>query len=785
MEDYPNVVAVTLSEAVAVDGNSRQLEQNTVIDYTGLVIFSDTAPPVGDVQSVFRDLLLGITAVQAVVDANPSIGLNASVEEVAFDGSGGEEAPTSSALALSGFSIVVNSDEADPVNEAQLTSTLQDYLTAGIMEDYPNAVAVVLDGNPRQMEQNTVVDYAGYVVFSDTAPPVGDVQSVLRELLLDITAVQALVDANPAIGQDVRVEQVTFDGYGGEEVPTSSVVALSDFSIVVNSDEADPVDVAQLTSTLHNYLTAGIMEDYPNAVAVAVVLDGNLRQMDQSTVVDYTGYVIFSDTAPPVGDVQSVLRELLLDTTAVQAAMDANPAIGQDVRVEQVTFDGSGPEDAPTVALPGFSVVISSNDANPVDVAQLTMTLEDYLTAGIMEEYPNTVAVVLDGNPRQMEQITVVDYTGHVVFSDTAAPAGDVQSLYRELLLDTTAVQAAVDANPAIGLNASVEKIAFDGSGGEDATTVALSGFSIVVTSDDTDLVNEAQLRATLEDYLTAGIVEDYPNAVSVTLDGSQGQMDQSIVVDYTGYVVFSETSPPSVQDVKSLEQELLLDITALQEVVDDNPAIGPNARVEEVATDENSAVALSDFTIVVTSDDSDPVDESQLTRTLQDYLAAGLMQDYPTLEAVMLQPQQLQQGNTVLFSGYALFSGSAPSFRELQSLETELLSENSAVQSAVDSNPAIGQNVRVVGVVIDEPVGDDDDDDNTAVIVGVVVGASAFLLALVAIFTSRRRINPEDTEDEEPPSASPTPPQGSIGTADAVALAGIDKEAKNELGKE
>jgi hypothetical protein len=392
---------------------------------------------------------------------------------------------------------------------------------------------------------------------------------------------------------------------------------------------------------------------------------------------------------------------------------------------------------------------------------------------------------VLDGNPRQMEQITVVDYTGHVVFSDTAAPAGDVQSLYRELLLDTTAVQAAVDANPAIGLNASVEKIAFDGSGGEDATTVALSGFSIVVTSDDTDLVNEAQLRATLEDYLTAGIMEDYPNAVSVTLDGIQGQMDQSIVVDYTGYVVFSETSPPSVQDVKSLEQELLLDITALQEVVDDNPAIGPNARVEEVATDENSAVALSDFTIVVTSDDSDPVDESQLTRTLQDYLAAGLMQDYPTLEAVMLQPQQLQQGNTVLFSGYALFSGSAPSFRELQSLETELLSENSAVQSAVDSNPAIGQNVRVVGVVIDEPVGDDDDDDNTAVIVGVVVGASAFLLALVAIFTSRRRINPEDTEDEEPPSASPTPPQGSIGTADAVALAGIDKEAKNELGKE
>jgi hypothetical protein len=407
---------------------------------------------------------------------------------------------------------------------------------------------------------------------------------------------------------------------------------------------------------------------------------------------------------------------------------------------------------------------------------------------------------VLDGNPRQMEQITVVDYTGHVVFSDTAAPAGDVQSLYRELLLDTTAVQAAVDANPAIGQNASVEQIAFDGSGGEDATTVALSGFSIVVTSDDTDLVNEAQLRATLEDYLTAGIVEDYPNAVSVTLDGSQGQMDQSIVVDYTGYVVFSETSPPSVQDVKSLEQELLLDITALQEVVDDNPAIGPNVRVEEVTADDNSAVAQSDFTIVVTSDDSDPVDESQLTRTLQDYLTAGLMQDYPNLEAVMLQPQQLQQG-IVLFSGYALFSGAPPSFRDLQSLETELLSENSAVQSAVDSNPAIGQNVRVVGVVIDEPVGEDDDDDNTAVIVGLVVGAGAFLLALIAILTSRRRIiapdfgtSPVRINEEVP--LSPPPPkdaaldaQGSIGTEDAVAHASIDvpveEEAKTELGKE
>ena len=41
----------------------------------------------------------------------------------------------------------------------------------------------------------------------------------------------------------------------------------------------------------------------------------------------------------------------------------------------------------------------------------------------------------------------------------------------------------------------------------------------------------------------------------------SQGQMDQSIVVDYTGDVVFSETAP-SLQQVQSLEQELLLDIT-------------------------------------------------------------------------------------------------------------------------------------------------------------------------------------------------------------------------------
>jgi hypothetical protein len=55
-------------------------------------------------------------------------------------------------------------------------------------------------------------------------------------------------------------------------------------------------------------------------------------------------------------------------------------------------------------------------------------------------------------------------------------------------------------------------------------------------------------------------------------------------------------------------------------------------------------AAVLSDFTVVVTSDDANAIDEAQLTTTLQDYLMAGMRDVYCNVEAVRLQPQHLPQ---------------------------------------------------------------------------------------------------------------------------------------------
>jgi hypothetical protein len=324
---------------------------------------------------------------------------------------------------------------------------------------------------------------------------------------------------------------------------------------------------------------------------------------------------------------------------------------------------------------------------------------------------------------------------------------------------------------------------------------VTLVDFTVVVTSDNNNPADESQLKATLEDYLTARMRDVYPNAVAVRLQPprlrQRRKLQKTSTVDYTAMIGFSSTVPPPAQDVQALEQALLLDIAAVQAAVGANLAIGQNVRVEQVAFDDKSAVALPGFSMVITSDDSDQVNESQLTKTLEDYLTAGLVQDYPDVEDVMLQAQQLQQGSIVFFSGHALFSGSAPSFRDVQSLGKELLSDT-AVQTAVDSNPAIGQNVRVAGVVFDDPGDGDDDDDNTAVIVGVVVGAGAFLLALIAILTSRRRIIAPDFGttpvrinkvplSPPPPKDAALDAQGSIGTMDAVAPVRIEEEAPDE----
>jgi hypothetical protein len=150
------------------------------------------------------------------------------------------------------------------------------------------------------------------------------------------------------------------------DAPTNSVVALSGFSIVVitsaTDTDTDPVDVAQLTEALEEYLTVGMMAAYPNAVAVTLQqrtrrrlvsvrsASLNLRQLqdEQSNTIDYSGFIVFSGASPPVKDVQDLEAELMLDYDAVQAAVEANPALGQ-VRVEEVVFatapDGNGDND--------------------------------------------------------------------------------------------------------------------------------------------------------------------------------------------------------------------------------------------------------------------------------------------------------------------------------------------------------------------------------------------------------------------------------------------------------
>jgi hypothetical protein len=71
------------------------------------------------------------------------------------------------------------------------------------------------------------------------------------------------------------------------------------------------------------------------------------RQLQESSTVDYLGFIVFSGTAPPVKEVEGLQQNVMQDTDAVQAALDANPSIGVSVVVEIVAFnaiidDGSG-----------------------------------------------------------------------------------------------------------------------------------------------------------------------------------------------------------------------------------------------------------------------------------------------------------------------------------------------------------------------------------------------------------------------------------------------------------
>jgi hypothetical protein len=770
MEKYPNAVEVLLS------GTPNQMDPTNAVDYTGYTVFSDSTPPsFQDMQAWQQELMLDITAVQAAVDGNPAIGQDAQVKRVAVDGIGNQAGTSTSTVALPDFTIVVStSDDDGAVDQAQLTMTLQKVLLDGIMEEYPNVVAVTLVGNPNQMDPTNAVDYSGSATFSGTIPPAEDVQALVQLRQLDLVAVQAAVNGNPAIGQDARVEQVTVGGLSGSG-PSTSTVALTDFTIVVNTrNGTDPVNQAELTTTLQDYLIKNIMATYPNVVTVT--LNGTPNQMDLTNAVDYTGYYVFSG---PIGNVQARAEELLLRLTDVQAAVDGNPGIGQDTRVEQVAIGGmigSGPSSF-SVALTDFTIVVNTrNGTDLVNQVQLTATLQDYLMAGITEEYPGVAAVTLNGTPNQMDTMNAVDYTGFFVSSGTVPPARDVQAKAEELLLDWTAVQAAVNGNPAIGQNVCIQQVALDGSGGEvvaSTSAVSLLDFSIVVTGD----VEDSTLTKTLEDYLTAGMMEESSSGDAVTLDGSRTQIDGSDVYDYAGYVTVCNTTPLSAEEVESLERDLMFDLTNVQAAVDAISDIGPIPRVEQVVIGDESVAALSDFWIAIQSDDINGVNQAELARTLEDYLMTGLMQDFPDVEDVVLQPQETELVDSIFFSGYAIFAGSAPDFRDVQSRGRGLLRDTSAVQRAVDSNPNIGENVSVSGV---RSVGDDADDDNnkTAKIVGGVVGASAFCLALAVIFMARGRRNSENAVEynEEAPLASSTPllPSGVASKSQPAAAAPV-----------
>jgi hypothetical protein len=668
--------------------------------------------------------------------------------------------------------MVTTHNISDPVNPTEVIQTLQDYLMAGMMQAYPNSTAVVtvtLEASPDPSNSN-IMDYTGSInFFNATAkamvPSFEDVQAVAQALILHMATVQAAVDANPDVTQSqnptARVEQII----AGD----MSAAALSNFTIVVTTNDTSvvPVHQAQLMGTLEQYLTASMMEKYPNSVEVTlrVMTSNNSGGQSSGTAVDYSGYVVFSDATPPsFQDVQAWQQELMLDLTAVQEAVDDNPAIGQDVQVKHVAVGGSGVSglSKSAVALTAFTMVVNTSDNDDaVDQAQLTITLQDYLLAGNMEVYPSVVGVSLVGDPNQMDPLNAVEYTGFIVFSSIAPPVDDVQAKTEEILLDWAALQSAVNGNPAIGQNLCVRHVALDESGGEvvaSTSVVALSDFSMIVASDGADAINDSELTNTLEDYLTASMMEEYTSGDVVTLDGSQTQIDGSEVFDYTGYVTVCNTAPPSAGEVILLGRDLMLDMTDVQAAVDAELGIGSSVRIQQVVVGDDSVVALSDFTIAIQSDDLNTVNQSELANTLEHYLLTGLMREFPDVEAVALQPQQTQRDDTTFFSGHAMFVGSAPDLGEVQSNARGLLRDTRAVQTAVDTNQAIGENVIVSGV---ESVGDvdDNDDSNTAKIVGGVVGASAFCIALAVIFMARGRTTPEsDDDNEEAPLASTAP---------------------------
>jgi flagellum-specific peptidoglycan hydrolase FlgJ len=121
-------------------------------------------------------------------------------------------------VALRGFSFAITADDTDTaVNQEYLTTTLEEYMTDGMLKAYPNALVVTLQQRLRRQRRlrqvSITTDYSGFIVFSGTAPPVKDVHDLQQNLLEDTALVQAAVNANPSIGQDVVVQRVAFETF--------------------------------------------------------------------------------------------------------------------------------------------------------------------------------------------------------------------------------------------------------------------------------------------------------------------------------------------------------------------------------------------------------------------------------------------------------------------------------------------------------------------------------------------------------------------------------------------
>jgi hypothetical protein len=187
-------------------------------------------------------------------------------------------------------------------------------------------------------------------------------------------------------------------------------------------------------------------------------------------------------------------------------------------------------------------------------------------------------------------------------------------------------------------------------------------------------------------------------------------------------------------------------------------PTISP-ALVATTDAPTNTVVVLLGFRFAITADNTDTeVNQEILTTTLEEYMTDGMLEAYPNALVVTLQQrlrrhlrrqrQLLQVSSTIDYSGFIVFSGTAPPVKDVHDLQQNLMEGTTLVQAAVNANPSIGQDVVVEKVAFEAFMDDgvmDNGDDNNGAIIGGVIGGSVLVLAVVALLITRRRTNPPD----------------------------------------